>query len=658
MTAHNDIKPANILLSHADVPVFVDFGFAQRWDLRNSDGRGPTAVSGLAVASNKAGSRQMPFWSEISWGTPEYLDPPVSDLERINDWWRRLRDHCSRFTQRASGQWHDERLSDVWALGITFFEILTGRTPFEAHASEDFSTQEQLQVYYDRTVLGEWLGEWEMSQCKSPQALWQSWSRLIRFLLFVVAMERLLKAMICPDHQKRLTASQAHRHAALQSRQQNDQLSTPPFVRTATTDRRAKKRREPQPKAKDPPKAVEAVSAPSPPKVEAMPVQARPITPPRASTPIKASTKHRQESDNAEDQGVATQSAVFIVTPKKEAPSVALVAVDPTKVPATPKLTSSTSHVKAVSSLETTERKEADARANCPARPRNNAMNVIEGLEKVKALVQSVEDLSVTQGVPSVTPNKTAQLRTIKSYDVLRRQPASGSIQQTNFDDGTSDVQPKAFQMRRPASAMALRNHTRDILSASPTRVEKQASTAGKHSPTRPTHEESSRKRCVSVHRRHTRVVSEGCLRALMEPEGKQLLNDIPNYKESGESNCLFQLRAPAIWSNNVRSFTTADLDRRNSPKSSPTMIVKPAVSRDKTQPALAKSRESIIRHDAEKIVRFQEVATIDPAALEDRLDEIASCKSSAEPLHIERLIKSVSPFLLNWKYRGQERRA
>jgi len=89
--------------------------------------------------------------------------------------------------QRAIGKWHDERLSDVWALGvsamypktargsvrlivvtclqITFFEILIGRTPFEAHASEDFSTQDQLTVYYDRTLRGEWLGEWEMSTC-------------------------------------------------------------------------------------------------------------------------------------------------------------------------------------------------------------------------------------------------------------------------------------------------------------------------------------------------------------------------------------------------------------------------------------------------------------------------------------------------------------
>jgi protein-serine/threonine kinase len=46
---HNDIKPANVLLSHNDVPVLVDFGFAQKWDV------------------GQRGS----FLSTISWGTPE-----------------------------------------------------------------------------------------------------------------------------------------------------------------------------------------------------------------------------------------------------------------------------------------------------------------------------------------------------------------------------------------------------------------------------------------------------------------------------------------------------------------------------------------------------------------------------------------------------------
>jgi protein-serine/threonine kinase len=46
---HNDIKPANIMISYNDVPVLVDFGFAVKWDV------------------GKRGS----FLSNISWGTPE-----------------------------------------------------------------------------------------------------------------------------------------------------------------------------------------------------------------------------------------------------------------------------------------------------------------------------------------------------------------------------------------------------------------------------------------------------------------------------------------------------------------------------------------------------------------------------------------------------------
>lgn len=51
--SHNDIKPANILLSDEDRPVLVDFGFAQMYDLSNKDR----------------------FLSSLSWGTPEYLSP-------------------------------------------------------------------------------------------------------------------------------------------------------------------------------------------------------------------------------------------------------------------------------------------------------------------------------------------------------------------------------------------------------------------------------------------------------------------------------------------------------------------------------------------------------------------------------------------------------
>jgi serine/threonine-protein kinase GIN4 len=47
---------------------------------------------------------------------------------------------------------HDTRKSDVWALGVTFFEILVGRTPFEYSEGEQFTTKEDLERYWSRTV--------------------------------------------------------------------------------------------------------------------------------------------------------------------------------------------------------------------------------------------------------------------------------------------------------------------------------------------------------------------------------------------------------------------------------------------------------------------------------------------------------------------------
>lgn len=100
--SHNDIKPANILLSEEDVPILIDFGFAQHYSLSSTES----------------------FLSQLSWGTPEYLDP-----------------------LRARGSLHDERLSDVWALGVTMYEIVVGRTPFEKNDAEEFLTRDALEVY-------------------------------------------------------------------------------------------------------------------------------------------------------------------------------------------------------------------------------------------------------------------------------------------------------------------------------------------------------------------------------------------------------------------------------------------------------------------------------------------------------------------------------
>ncbi|KAG9019764.1 hypothetical protein FRB90_009634 [Tulasnella sp. 427] len=147
--SHNDIKPANILLSATHVPVLVDFGFAEHY------------------SSHKTPKDKM-FLSNLAYGTPEYLSP-----------------------ERAKGLTHDTRLSDIWSLGVTFFEILIGRTPFELVEGEAFETQEDLERYWKRTKEGTWLGPEE----------WQS--RISE------GMQSLLRRMMCPDVKRRLKAGEA-----------------------------------------------------------------------------------------------------------------------------------------------------------------------------------------------------------------------------------------------------------------------------------------------------------------------------------------------------------------------------------------------------------------------------------------------------------------
>ncbi|KAA1113001.1 hypothetical protein PGT21_018183 [Puccinia graminis f. sp. tritici] len=121
--SHNDIKPANVVLSVEDEPVLIDFGFAVAYPHDYAETTG-----------------KRPFWSTLSWGTPEYLSP-----------------------QRAKSEEHDERLSDIWSLGVTLYEIVVGRTPFELNEKEEFLSKEALEVYYQRTLKAEFLGPHTLS---------------------------------------------------------------------------------------------------------------------------------------------------------------------------------------------------------------------------------------------------------------------------------------------------------------------------------------------------------------------------------------------------------------------------------------------------------------------------------------------------------------
>ncbi|PWN19829.1 kinase-like protein [Microstroma glucosiphilum] len=112
---HNDVKLANIVVDRnlqdpIGEPILVDFGFAT--DHRPGGGT--------------------EFWTQDKMGTAEYLSP-----------------------ERAAGRLHDERLSDIWALGVSFFEMATGRTPFE-RPDEGPCNEESMGEYRRRIQDDEW----------------------------------------------------------------------------------------------------------------------------------------------------------------------------------------------------------------------------------------------------------------------------------------------------------------------------------------------------------------------------------------------------------------------------------------------------------------------------------------------------------------------
>ncbi|KAI9612499.1 hypothetical protein H4Q26_007656 [Puccinia striiformis f. sp. tritici PST-130] len=200
--SHNDIKPANVVLSAEDEPVLIDFGFA---------------VAYPPDYAQTTGKR--PFWSTLSWGTPEYLSP-----------------------QRAKSQGHDERLSDVWSLGVTLYEVVIGRTPFENNEKEEFLSKEALEVYYQRTLKGDFLGPHVLS----------------------TELRHLLSSMLKPNPKERLqSCSEALVHPFLRRPLSSDpsnaavklQFAIQVLVRAATSSsigRRAGNNITPtKPKAKD-----------------------------------------------------------------------------------------------------------------------------------------------------------------------------------------------------------------------------------------------------------------------------------------------------------------------------------------------------------------------------------------------------------------------
>jgi serine/threonine-protein kinase GIN4 len=85
---------------------------------------------------------------------------------------------------------HDTRKSDVWSLGVTFFEIILGRTPFENEKVDNLVCPKGMDVYWQRTLKGKWIDidSEKFRRCISP------------------ALERLLRRMLAPNADMRINS--------------------------------------------------------------------------------------------------------------------------------------------------------------------------------------------------------------------------------------------------------------------------------------------------------------------------------------------------------------------------------------------------------------------------------------------------------------------
>lgn len=101
---HRDIKPSNVMLGEFGETVVLDWGLAKtRSDASLPDTRSP----GQSVPP----CGPDPTMDGMLLGTPRYMSP-----------------------EQAAGRPLDER-SDIWALGVVLFEILTGKAPFQGDST-------------------------------------------------------------------------------------------------------------------------------------------------------------------------------------------------------------------------------------------------------------------------------------------------------------------------------------------------------------------------------------------------------------------------------------------------------------------------------------------------------------------------------------------
>jgi TolB-like protein/tRNA A-37 threonylcarbamoyl transferase component Bud32 len=139
---HRDIKPGNVMLSGRHALV-MDFGVAKA--VSDAGGEKMTTI-GVAV------------------GTPTYMSP-----------------------EQATGVEHIDARSDIYALGLLAYELLTGKTPFQGKTAQAMLSAQVLEkpkpVTDVRVAVSPSLGEFVM-RCleKAPEDRWQTTDELVPLL--------------------------------------------------------------------------------------------------------------------------------------------------------------------------------------------------------------------------------------------------------------------------------------------------------------------------------------------------------------------------------------------------------------------------------------------------------------------------------------------
>jgi serine/threonine protein kinase len=161
-TIHRDLKPANILIDTAGEPVVMDFGLARRatW--------GEDSKNDVAPPPADAGLTQ--FGSVL--GTPAYMPP------------EQARGDVAAIGPR----------SDVYALGVILYELLTGRRPFTATDTTDLIRQIESEPPPRPTDFYPWIDKAVEKAClkalaKDPVDRFQT----------MAAFERALKEAVEPE---------------------------------------------------------------------------------------------------------------------------------------------------------------------------------------------------------------------------------------------------------------------------------------------------------------------------------------------------------------------------------------------------------------------------------------------------------------------------